>query len=194
MTEEKLKEVEEFVFQKSCNIKDLQHDCEHAERVANNAKRIVQILGLEENINMNLLTATCLLHDINYATYKPGFLNYFLEGRRTEKILPEILEGLDIKKSEKEIIENAIYNSSFSFPFKKLNKDKDLYSQILQDADTIDYFSKEREKSFKKAKENYLFYKILSPLSRKTINYGRKNLKKYLNFPQLANKYYVSEN
>jgi hypothetical protein len=191
VTKDELNKVKEFVERKTCNIKDLQHNCEHAKRVARNAKEIVQILKLENEVDVNLLLATCLLHDINYATFKPTFFNYFFEGKRTKKILPKILSNLKIKDNEKSIIKNAIYNSSFSFPFKKLNKHKDIYSKILQDADTIDFFSDERQISFNKVQKNYLFYKILSPYSNFTLNYGRKNLVKYLNFPQLAKKYYV---
>jgi hypothetical protein len=191
VTSDKLKEVEKFVEEKTCNIKDLQHNCEHAKRVAKNAREIVKLLGLEENIDTNLLQAICLLHDINFATNKPGLINYFLEGRRAKKTLPKILTDLGIKDDEKSIIENAIYNSSFSFPFKKLNKGKDLYLQLLQDADTIDFFSDERVKNFQISQKNYLFYKLLSPLSNRAVNYGRKNLGKYLNFPKLAKYYYV---
>ena len=71
MTEEKLKEVKKLVEEKTCNIKDLQHNCEHAKRVSSNAKEIVKTLGLEKEVDINLLQATCLLHDINYATFKP---------------------------------------------------------------------------------------------------------------------------
>jgi HD superfamily phosphodiesterase len=194
VTKDKLREIKELVEKKTCNIKDFQHDCEHAKRVAKNALNIVQILGLNEKINLNLLEATCFLHDINYATFKPSLTNYFFEGNRTKKILPKILTGLGIKKDEKDIIENAIYNSSFSFPFRKLNKTKDLYSQLLQDADTIDFFSDERIKSFKKSQQKFFFYKLLSPLSSWAVRFGRKNLSKYLNFPKLAEYYYVSKN
>ena len=82
MTEDKLKEVKEFVEKQTCDIKDLQHNCEHAKRVASNAKRIVQILKVEDKINLNLLIATCLLHDINHAIDKPSLINYFFEGKR----------------------------------------------------------------------------------------------------------------
>jgi len=102
-----------------------------------------------------------------------------------------VLDELGIRSSEREVIENAIYSSSFSFPFRRLNKNKDLYTQILQDADTLDFFSKEREKSFDKVKKDFGFYNILGLVSTGALKYGRKNLSKYLNFPQLAKEYYV---
>ncbi|OGM08761.1 hypothetical protein A2159_03375 [Candidatus Woesebacteria bacterium RBG_13_34_9] len=193
MTGFKLNKIKIFVKKETGKIKDLQHGGEHPQRVSANAKKIVHLLGLEEKVDLNLLTATCYLHDINYAIYQPGLVNYFLEGKRTKLILPQIINNLGIKGSEKEIIENAIYNSSFSFPFRKLNKEKDLYSKILQDADTIDFFSKERIKSFEKVKKNYFFYTILGFFSNLAIAYGRNNLKKYLNFPQLAKEFYVQK-
>lgn len=191
MTEDKLKEVKEFVEKKTCNIKDLQHDCEHAKRVAQNAKQIAQILGLDKQVDMNLLQVTCLLHDINHAIDNPGFKNYFFESKRLKKVLPSVLEELNIDEDERKIIENAIYKSPLSYPFKRLNKNTNLYTQILQDADTLDLFSKERTDSFDKVKGKIFFYKILSPLSNFYFNYGRKNLSKYLNFPHLAKEFYV---
>lgn len=193
MTGEELTKVKRFVFQKTCNIKDLQHNCEHAKRVASNAERVVKLLKSEKKVDLNLLLAISFLHDINHAFFKPGFINYFLESKRLRAVLPKILEELNIKECEGKIIENAIYKSPLSFPFKKLNKNQDLYTQILQDADTLDLFSKEREISFNIAKGNLLFYKILSTFSKFTFKYGRENLKKYLNFPQLAKEFYVQK-
>ena len=120
-------------------------------------------------------------------------MNYFLERRRLKLVLPAILSQLDINKNEKKIIENAIYSSPFSFPFRRLNKGRDLYTQILQDADTIDFFSKEREISFKKAIKDFSFYAFLGLFSNWALKYGRTNLKNYLNFPQLAEELYVQK-
>jgi len=38
-----------------------------------------------------------------------------------------------------------------------LNKNEDLYTKILQDADTLDFFSKERERDFSKSKVKTVF-------------------------------------
>ena len=49
----------------------------------------------------------------------------------------------------------------------------------------------EREKSFKKATKKFVFYAFLGLFSNLALNYGRKNLKNYLNLPQLAKEPYV---
>ena len=191
MTESDLKEVKTFVKKTVSNNKDPQHGWKHLQRVVSFAEMIVGSLEVEGKIDINLLLAACYLHDINRAYYAPTLVNYFLETRNSKKILPVIINELNIKGSEKKIIENAIYSSSFSFPFKRLNKKGDLYTKILQDADTLDYFSKEREASFNKAKKDFRFYAFLGLFSGWALNYGRNNLKNYLNFPQIAKEDYV---
>ena len=107
--------------------------------------------------------------------------------------IADIFGGLDIDEGESAIIENAIYKSPFSFPFKILNPNGDLYTKILQDADTLDFFTKQREESFKAAKKNIIFYAFLGLFSDWALKYGRGNLKKYLNFPQISKEPYVQK-
>jgi 5'-deoxynucleotidase YfbR-like HD superfamily hydrolase len=191
MTKAKLEQIENFVKNKTANLKDLQHSYDHLQRVAKFAIKITQSLKIENKIDKNLLLACCYLHDINNAFYSPGFINYFSEPKRLKLVLPSILDQINVDRHEKKIIENAVYSSPFSFPFRKLNKDQDIYAQILQDADTLDFFSKEREISFKKARNFFSFYAFLGLFADWGLRYGRKNLKKYLNFPQLAQEKYV---
>jgi HD superfamily phosphodiesterase len=193
MTKEKLEEVKQWAKKRIENIQDPQHGWDHLQRVANNAQKIVKSLKLESEVDMNLLQAVCYLHDMNPINYSPGFLSYFLENKRIKLVLPKALSELEIENSEREIIQRAIYSGSFSFPFKKLNKNGDLYTKILQDADTIDFFSKEREQGFKKAGKKFVFYAFLGIFSNWALNYGRKNLKNYLNLPQLIEKFYVQK-
>ena len=148
MTGKKLRQVKSWVKKEAAKVKDPQHGWRHVKRVADNAKKIVESLGLESKVDINLLQAACFFHDINRVYYSPTLFNYFFETRHSKLVLPQVFRELGIKGNEREIIENAIYSSSFSFPFKKLNKNGNLYTQVLQDADTLDFFSKEREKSF----------------------------------------------
>ncbi len=189
MTEEKLKKVLNFVKSEAGKIKDPQHGWEHVSRVADNAKKIVKLLKMEDKIDVNLLLAACYLHDISHSAYSPGLMNYLFESRRLKLVLPGALSELKVDENDVKTIENAIYLSPYSFPFKKLNKKGDLYTQILQDADTLDFFSKEREASFAKARKKYFFYAMLGMFSGWALKYGRNNLKNYLNFPQLADEY-----
>lgn len=171
--------------------RDPQHDFTHLERVAGNTLKIVKILKVESEVDENLLVAASYLHDVNHGHFSPGLINYFSEKKFLKKILPGVLKKFDLTQSEKNIISEAVYNTPYSFPFKKLNRDGDLYSKILQDADTIDFFSKEREGSFYQAKKNFLFYRILGLFFLRGLEYGRKHLKNYLNFPELAGRFYV---
>lgn len=193
MTEDQLKEVINFVKRNADKIKDPQHGWEHSRRSAGFAEKIVKTLEIENKIDVNLLLAACYLHDINRAYFPPTLINYFFETRNSKSILPRVLAELNIKDPEKAVIENAIYQSSFSFPFKRLNRDKDLYTQILQDADTLDFFSTEREASFKSARKNYSFYAFLGLFSDLALKHGRKNIGNYLNFPQIAKEDYVQK-
>ena len=193
MKEKKLKEIKQWVRKEVKNIRDPQHGWDHLQRVADTSRKIVKSLELENEIDVNLLQAACYLHDINQLGNSPGILNYFLESKKLKLVLPKVLSELEVENSEKKIIERAIYSGPFSFPFKRLNKNGDLYTQILQDADTLDFFSKEREQSFKKAKKRFGFYAFLGLFSNWTLNYGRKNLKDYLNLSQLIGEPYVQK-
>ncbi len=166
--------------------KDPQHQFPHLERVVRNALKIVGVLKID--LDKNLLMAACYLHDINHSEHSPSLLNYFSETKVLRRILPEILQKFDLSSEENKVIERAIYNHSYSFPFKRLNKDGDVYSRVLQDADTIDFFSKEREKDFSGSKKKFFFYKLISPFSNWAFSYGRKNLKNYLNFSELVGR------
>ena len=193
MTEAQLFKVKNLVNERVRGIADPQHGWKHVRRVANFAQKIVEFQRMEDKIDIHLLLAACYLHDINHTFYSPGLLNYFLEKKRLKKVLPKVLSQLDIDEREKGILENAIYSSPFSYPFKMLNPNGDLYTKILQDADTLDFFSKEREDSFKRAKKNILFYALLGLFSRQALAYGRKNIANYLNFAQLAKEPYVQK-
>jgi len=192
VTEAKLNLIKNFVNDRIREIKDPQHGWMHLRRVASYAQKIVKTLK-EDKIDLNVLLAACYLHDINYIFYSPGLFNYFLEKKRLKKVLPKVIAQLDINKDEKAIIENAIYSDPFSFPFKMLNRNGDLYTKILQDADTLDFFSKERENDFTKSKKKILFYALLRLFSGPILNYGRKNIGNYLNFPQIAKESYVQK-
>lgn len=193
MTEKELDKVKNLVNDKVRKISDLQHGFMHLTRVAKNAKKIVKTLKVEDKIDLNLLLAACFLHDINHAYYPPGLFNYFLEPKQLKKVLPNVLNELDFNERERTIVENAVYKSPFSFPLKKLNVNGDLYTKILQDADTLDFFSKQREKDFQKSKRHVLFYQVLGLFSSFALNYGRKKIEKYLNFPEIAKEDYVQK-
>lgn len=170
---------------------DPQHDFEHIERVRKNALKITKILRLENKVDKNLLQAACLLHDLIYSVYPPSFKIYLLEGYLTKKIVPSILDKIGVKEKDKTTIINSIGRHPHSFPLKMLNKNSDFYTKILQDADTLDLFNEERLKSFRRSSQKSIFHKILSILAVPVFKYGRINIKKFLNLPEIARNFYV---
>ena len=139
------------VFNKS---KDLTHDFNHIERVAQNASKIIDLLDLAKDVDQNIIQAACLLHDVTFIYNKPSFRTWLFEGIMAAKILEksEILNHL--KKEERDILEDAVLHHCHAFPTRRLNKKRSLYCQILQDADTLDQFYEERIKKLKEAKIN----------------------------------------
>ncbi len=190
MTPESYYRVENFVKRIMDGKNDPQHGLDHLLRVQSNAARIAEIIGVESKINKNLLMALCLLHDVpmNMAGNFPlGFIGKHLaEKFIIRRKLPGILDELPLTVDEKRIVFGAIVNHPHSIPYKHLNKNKDLYTKILQDADSLDYFSNERMASLEKSKERFFIYRIGSLVSGPYFTWGRKNMREFLNFPEIA--------
>lgn len=165
------------------------HTWAHLERVSQNACLMVKILGMENKLDINLLQAACYLHDTPLSVpkkYAFGAIGkHLFERNIIKRYLPEILDKFNLNPKEKEILFGAILKHSFSIPYRRLNKNKDLYTKILQDADSIDYFSYEREKSLRKVKGNSLYYYLLSTISGQYFVFLRKNMRMFLNFPKI---------
>jgi len=171
------------------------HDISHIERVKDNALKIARMkeLNKEETFDLKLLEAMCLVHDLSYVYYKTGLKLNINENKLIAKILPEFLAECDISDKDKKSIINAASKHSHSYPFKKLNKKEDLYTQILQDADTLDLFHEKRVENFK---EKITRKKLLKPAGKITdiiINHSKKNIHKYLNMPEIVEKFHFCE-
>lgn len=169
------------------------HTFAHLERVAQNARWIVEILGREKKLDVNLLQAVCFLHDIPLSIPKNYFFGaigkHLFEQKLIKKYLPGILEKFNLEQEEKEILFEAILDHPFSIPYRLLNEKSGFYARILQDADSLDYFSFEREKSVRESKNTSLFNYILAVVSGLFFVFGRKNIRIFLNFPEIAKKY-----
>ena len=159
MTESSLLGVKNDVIKNFCQLKDTQHNLCHLENVTKRALRAAQ----KYNLDLSLMEAVCYLHDLTFTEYKSGLKTYIFEGRLITKILNNYLYKFGIDKNEKEIIITACRKHPHSFPFRRLNKKSDLYTKILQDADTLDYFNEKRMKSFfdKRTPPLYPVYKLL---------------------------------
>lgn len=182
-----LQDIQNFVYKEAVNITDPQHGLEHAQRVKSNAIRIAQILELDKDLDLNLLTGMSLLHDMHYSLCIPGIKTYLFEGRIAKKFLKKILADFDLNEKEKDILIKAVTNHSHSYPFRRLNRKKDHYTKILQDADTLDFFSDFRLKTLTHSKRKFFFYKAIWWVGHNLYYRNKKQLNKYLNYPQLAN-------
>jgi len=190
MTQKQLVQIKKYCLEKMALSQDPQHDIGHIQRVKQNALKITDLLNLKSKLNLNLLQAICYLHDIHYSNLIPSLKAHLTEEKILQQTLPRVIKQFDIFSKDQEIILDAIYNSPHSFPFKKLNPQGSYYLKILQDADTIDYFSPERLVSLKQAKKKFFFYRLVSLFSGPVLRFGLKNLKNYLNYPHLAPNFY----
>ena len=163
-----------------------QHDIRHVERVSANALKITDILGKDHEIDEDLLSAAGYLHDILKTDMKGNLVlslyYYFFERSINRKHLGAILKKFNLPENESQILESAIINHPYSIPFRILNKKNDIYSKVLQDADSIDYISDSRLASFNKKMW------FLSPISKLFISLIRKNIGYFLNFPEVAKR------
>ena len=191
MTTKQLSQIKKLVVLQMSRVEDSQHDLSHLLRVRDNALKIVKVLGLTDKIDSNLLEAICFLHDLTYVNHKTGLVAWVLERRFIREEVEKLLNKVEISSREKKIIIRAVVSHPHSFPLKRLNKSGDLYSQILQDSDTLDEFSKVRIDNFKKecssSFSGRVKFFLLSPL----IKYGKKNIDKFLNYPLLVNSFSV---
>lgn len=179
-----LLQIKQFCLVKYSLTKDKQHNLEHVKRVSQNAIKIVQYLGIEKVIDLNLLEAACYLHDVVVSSNKGSNLSllysHLFEKSLNKKYIPKIIQQFNLPQKETQILINAIINHPGSIPYRRLNKQKDLYSKVLQDADSLDYISIQRQISFIQTKG-----KILSFVSKLFLFQIRKNIKFFLNFPNL---------
>jgi HD superfamily phosphodiesterase len=191
VTKNQLTKIRKFVYKKMKDVPDLQHDLEHVEMVRRNALKIVEILGLENDLDLNTLQAACLLHDLTFTEHDPSFKSYLLEGMILEKQLPPILDKFEVSEKDKaRILEACVYHT-FAFPFKRLNKHRGLYARVLQDADLLELFNKKRIKKIEISKKKFLYYRLLSFVSGPALAFGRRNIRMFLNFPEIASEFAI---
>ena len=180
--------IKNYSIKEYSNSIDKQHNLGHVKRVTKNALWIAKVLNLEGLIDKNLLESACYLHDVliarrNAKNYFDQFYNYVIEKPLNQKYIGKILERFNLDPKEKQILEIAIINHSYSIPLRILYRRGNLYLKILKDADSLDYISLERQRSLLEGNEKILRYLVNIYLS-----WIRKNIKKYLNFPELATR------
>lgn len=194
MTSQELQEVIGFAKTKMDKSRDPKHDFDHLKRVAQNALKIVQLLKLKDKVDINLLQAICYLHDLTYVRYKASIITYLFEGYLIRGRLREAYRTINIDPQEKKIIHRAITKHPHSFPFRLLNKGDTLYTKILQDSDTLDFFHELRIKEFRDSYKDSFFDWFWQTVIDLVTKHGTENISVYLNFPQIADHFYGQNN
>jgi uncharacterized protein len=107
------------------------HDYVHSIRVLEQAKKIAQHY---QNVDSEVLTAACLLHDI---AFRDGWVkDHHLTGAKLAK---SILEEISFPKSKIQLVQIAIEDHVGNIE-KPIRKDSELLieSKILRDSDNLD--------------------------------------------------------
>lgn len=127
------------------NSSDFIHDLSHAKRVEAYAFRIRDELKNKRSVDKKLLSIIALWHDISHAFYKYSLSQFVGEAKRTVKIFKKYAAEIHLSKKETNIISEAILYHGLTpkFSFSKTNT---IYYKILQDADNLDGYNKERHK------------------------------------------------
>lgn len=180
-----LKKIRTYCLETYASTKSLSHDMGHIERVRTNALTIVDVLHVTHEVNTQLLEAACYLHDIvtsrtGNGTVLSHLYNHIFEKQILKKYLPDIIALFHLSLQDSRILVTAIVNHPYSTPYRVLNTNKDLYSKILQDADTLDYVSLERQARFETS------HPMLSVIVRPYLLFVRRNIRYFLNFPKLV--------
>lgn len=184
MEDQVLEKIRTYAFATMSQKGDFRHNWQHVERVVINAKKSLIILNVKNNVDANLLFAACYLHDVPTALVPFNISNYFRESQIATKFIPQILKHFALSEYEKDVLFKAIIAHPLSIPWRKLNRNSDYYTKILQDADSLDYFSTSRMNLWINQFSNTK-WKVLLPLFRLYMNTGRKFIRFFLNNPQL---------
>jgi len=188
----------DFLFNKAKELmkktKDPVHDWGHIKRTIDNVFEIKKLLSKQEQKKLDdkILTLGAAWHDVAFVYYKPGIINYFLEGSRAAKITKKYCKQASLQNKETKLICDIIRWHTGSST-GRLNKHKTLYHQIIQDADTLEsYNSPIRLKQSKIQGDKVHWYdwygfvnKILKPMFFKFL---KKHPSKIYNLPHIVEK------
>ena len=97
LNENTYREIEAYTLSQMAKLENSNHNDEHVVRVKNNALKILTLLGIEGQVDKNLLKAICLLHDFTYTVKKPGMYTYIFEGQIEKRIVQPVLTKYQMK-------------------------------------------------------------------------------------------------
>ena len=183
MNAQTLGNIKTYCVRKYSASRGRRHDVEHVQRVRNNAFAILKALDVG-SVDKDMLEALCYLHDIPMCEASRGtilshaFVHVF-EKSIIKKRIFSLIEQFRLTVEEKKILMTAMINHPYSIPYRCLNKQSDMYSKILQDADSLDYVSPIREHQFKEA------HPTLSWAAGMYLSFIRTHIGWFLNYPEL---------
>lgn len=190
LSEEQYESLKKFALAKMSDLKSVSHNDYHVLRVKDNALKIAKLLDVEKRIDTKLLAAISLMHDLTYSIRKPNIYTYIFEGRIERRMIRSALKKFELPPETNDIIIDAVYRHTHSFPFKMLNKGQSLYAKILQDADTLDFFDSSRVNYFLMRQDRGIFKEAKKGIVNAFVRYGIRNLGAFLNYPQLAKTFF----
>lgn len=189
MITSQLSSIRSFVIGAFKHSPDSQHGIDHLKRVNHNALKITNKLNLEKSLDLNLMSAICWLHDLTFIDHHFGPFIWITESYLIKKKLTKTLPLFDLDLPTQSVILKAVTKHPYSFPFKPLkSKQNDYYTRILQDADLLDQFSDQRYKTFFNPDLNQNLF-LNNCFSRAIFKFGRKHIRSFLNYPQLASAF-----
>ena len=169
------------------DTKDPNHDWSHMQRVEENALKIKKLLPDKEQINIDdkILKLACAWHDISYASYKASPRQYFLEARRSVRVIKKYFKQVNVVESELKIITNMVLYHDVLMSFRYRNGKRGLYNKIIQDADFLDGVDSERINKVKEMAKHSLYWKFINKVLI-PLFLGRviKNKNKFLNLEE----------
>ncbi len=178
------------LFQKAKELmavtKDANHDWSHIERVLDNIKKIMRMLPekIRQTIDEKLLILAAVWHDVSYHQFKAGVVHYFLEGQRVGRIAEKYFLAAQLDQEKIGLLVDVVRHHTFS-TFGRLNRQRTVYHQILQDADTIDMFNASRLAQTRELARQSWFWRLTIFFEPYTRNWFRRHRDFLFNFPEL---------
>jgi HD superfamily phosphodiesterase len=167
--------------------KDPNHDWSHMQRVEENALKIKKLLPNENqnNIDDKILRLACAWHDISYASYKASPRQYFLEARRSVRVIKKYFKQVGILEDELKIIVNMVLYHDVLMSFRHRNGKRSLYNKIIQDADFLDGVDPKRVGKVREMAKDSLYWKLVGNILIPLFLGGViKNKNKFLNLEE----------
>lgn len=181
----------DFLYNKAKELmqetKDPNHDWSHMQRVEENALKIKKLLSNKEQINIDdkILRLACAWHDISYTLYKASPRQYFLEARRSVRVIKKYFKQAGFMEDELKIIIDMVLYHDVLMSFRYRNGKRNLYNKIIQDADFLDGVHSERVGKVKEMAKSSLYWKFVNKVLIPLFLGGViKNKNKFLNLEE----------